>query len=400
MNTNIYSSTEFLKMDSAYWGLGFANKTVFFALCTHDPAESATLFSFDPINKKIKKIFSLAQIIRTNKNSLPQGKIHTPLLTGIDGKLYMGSHFAYPFGIAQPIHYEGGHLISFDPKNNLGKDLGVPVRNEGVLSMALNKSDMIIYGLTAPSSFFFAYDIYKKKTFNFGRISKKGSICRSLVLDSYGNVYGTFEKNHIFKFNVKNQKIEFLSVSLPDDNLEIKEWKGKDRGGVNYVGRGLWRCAVLNEDANIYYINAKNSRLFSFNPENEGFKNLTSMVNKISSCTLDHIYPTLSLVNYKDTVFYAFVNGLFDYSRSKNMIGSPMLISYNIKKNKKVVHGEICNKVRKAIGIAGGTVSEKGKIYLIGAIEVLKNEEYNKFNYINNKPFNLGLVEINIKNLK
>jgi hypothetical protein len=401
MSINIYSSSQFLGMDSAYWGLGFTEKQIFIGLCTHDPDKSATLFSFNREKKQIKKLFSLSETVPVTNESLPQGKIHTPLFQDLDGNIYFGTHFAYPFGKPQPIQFEGGHLISFNPKTMNVNDLGIPINTEGILTLTLDKENMILYGLSAPSFIFFSYNIMTKKYTVFSQITNKGSICRSLVVDNDGNVYGSFENNHIFKYNKNTSSIEYLKAKLPGSKNLIKEWDSEYRGGVNYIGRKIWRSAFWHEETKkIYGIQSEESKLFSFDPKNDEVKTLVSLVDESFTNSLDKIYPTLSLSNYKNKLYYTSVNGFFDYSRSENIIGYPSLISYDIRKNKRFNHGVIINGKRKVFGVAGSTMTNDGNLYLLGAVEVLLDEEYNKFNAIDGKGFNIGLIEIDTNQLK
>lgn len=395
MQTNIYSLNQFLDMDSAYWGLGSNGKEIFIGLCTHNPTKSATVVSFNPKSQTFKKLFTLSEVVPTKNNSLPQGKIHTPLFEGVDKNIYFGTHFAYPFGKPQPIQFEGGHLVSFNPKTMEITDLGKPVKNEGVLTLALDKKNMVLYGLSAPSFSFFSYDIATKKHVNFGQIVNKGSICRSLAIDDEGNVYGSFEKNHIFRFDKSTSTINYLSILLPGSKHDIKEWDGESRGGVNHIGRKIWRSALWHEETKqIYGIQAEESNLFRFDPKNNEIKLLTSFLDKDHKNSLDRIYPTLTLTANNNQLFYTSVDGFFDYSRSENIAKYPSLISYNISKNKKTIHGSLISNKYKSFGVAGSTTTKDGFLYLLGSVEVLSGEEYNDFNIINGKPFNIGLIEI------
>lgn len=399
MKLNIYTHKDFIDFDSAYWGLGSTSKEIFIALCSHDPSKSASLFSFNRKSKKIKKIFSLSELIENENNFLPEGKIHTPIFNENNKKLYFATHFAYPFGKPQRIRYQGGHIINFDLKTRKPKDLGIPVRNNGVLSMILDEKRLRIYGLAAPSHEFFVYDVHLKKVFNLGKISN-GSICRSLVLDNVGNVYGAFEENNLFKFNYKKFCLEHLKVKLFTKNGKAREWRGEYRGGVNYIGRNIWRSAVWHDKTKVIYgIHAAGSELFSFDPNRELVKNLIFMGRSNHKIKLGQIYPTLSLCLLNDKIFYCFVNGFFDYNRSEKIIGDPALLSYDILKNKKTDHGSIKCQNRKIIGVAGSTITDDGILYLIGAVEVSKNEDYNEFNTLNGKGFNLSLIEINTNQL-
>jgi len=138
---NIFSLSPFKEFDSAYWSLGVAtNGIIYFALCTHIPQHNASLFSFNPQNYEIKEIFNMSAIIKTKSGFLSQGKIHTQLFEGGDKRIYFATHFAYPFGKPQIIKYEGGHWVSFDPKVCVASDLGIGIREEGIISMTMDKT--------------------------------------------------------------------------------------------------------------------------------------------------------------------------------------------------------------------------------------------------------------------
>lgn len=102
----------------------------------------------------------------------------------------------------------------------------------------------------------------------------------------------------------------------------------------------------------------------------------------------------------KNKLFYCFVNGLFDYCRSENIRINPNLISFDLTKNIKTDHGFIGGSKYKILGVAGSTITGDGILYLIGAIEVSSNKRYDKLKMLNNKGFELALIEINTNNLK
>jgi len=395
-----YSLAEFPDIDSAYWGLGAKNEDIYFGLCTHDPNKSASLFHFNPKNKQISRILSLSDFLPSKPGYLLHGKIHTPIFTGSDGKLYFGTHFAYPYGKPQNVKYEGGHIICYDPKIDIAYDLGIPVKNEGVITMILDKSRMILYGLTAPNFNFFSYKIKEQKLKRFGRITTTGSICRALAIDDLGNVYGSLEKNRIFRLDFQTDKIQYLNTQLINNANKVPEWKGEYRKGVNFIGRKIWRSALWNQTSRLIYgIHAEDSQLFEFNTENGDIKNVCFFGKGQFRKNLNNIYPTLSMASYKDKIFYTPASGFFDYSRSKNISSSVSLVSYDISKKSKRYHGLLMSGNRKILGIGGSAVTNSGILYLLGAIEVLNDKNYNAFNKIGNKGFNLALIQVDLKKL-
>lgn len=399
VNAHIILLSQYVDMDSAYWGLGFSTSgIIYLALCTHQPGKTAAFFTYNPKTGKLNKLFSLIDHIEVANTSIQQGKIHTPIFEGQDGLCYFGTHFAYPYGKPQTVTYEGGHLVSYDLTKNKVNDLGIALPKEGILSLLMDRERMFMYMLTAPSFNFITYDIYNKKYTNYGRVTDKGSICRSLVIDDDGNVYGSFEKDRIFQFNQSKSSLEYLSVALSLRKEKIQEWKGKSRGGVNRIGRNLWRSALWNNTTKLIYgIHAGQSTLFAFNPKSEKVQELVFMGADTDKNHPEMIYPTLSLAQYRDVLFYAPASGFFDYARSEAIKKHTHLISYDILKLKRLDYGEIRGEGNRGVyGVAGSIIDNQGKYFLLGAVEVLPNERYNKQNVFQGKPFHLGLIEIDI----
>ena len=389
--------SEYKEFDSAYWGLGCSiNGLVYFGLCTHQPNKTAGLFSFDPISQQIKKLLSLSDILPKNNISF-QGKIHTSIFADKNNNLYFGSHFVYPNGIPQEVNYSGGHLFSFNTKNGKLTDCGIAFPKEGILSMTFDRDTLTIYCLTAPSGYFISFSLVTNKYTNYGQLVKEGGVCRSLVLDKDGNVYGSIEKNKIFMFNKDKQTLEILDLTLPTTRTPVSEWSSPSRGGVNKIGRNIWRAVVFNNtDSQIYGIHATSSSIFKFDPSTKRITNLDYFGPKGYEQQLDKIYPTLSLSIYKDTLLYTPVSGFFDYARSENIKDFSHLMKYTISSNKVTDEGVIENEEgRKIYGVAGSTVSANGTYYLLGAVEVFDGERYNKQNTIEGKPYHLGLISIN-----
>lgn len=399
VKANISLLSQYKSMDSAYWGLGTSQDgSIFFALCSHQPGNSAAFFQYFPKEQKVQKLFSMDEHIQVADGSLPQGKVHTPIYEGPDGLLYSGTHFAYPYGNPQPVEYEGGHLASYNPKDHTVEDLGIPSAKEGLLTIIMDKQSKFIYMLTAPAFEFIAYDITKNKFHNVGRVTKEGSICRTLTLDDQGNVYGSYESNKIFKFNKEKFTLQYLKTTLPESKRAIEEWGGKSRGGVNNIGRNIWRSALWNDvTKSLYGIHSGTSNLFAFKPGTETITELAFMGADNDQDRLESIYPTLSLAQYKNTLFYVPASGFFDYARSEKIKDYSHLISYSIENNKKIDHGIIVDdQGRRVYGVAGSVMDTDGKYYLLGSVEVREDEEYNEQNKLQGKPFHLGLIEIDI----
>lgn len=178
-------------------------------------------------------------------------------------------------------HYEGGHLFMYDPKGKETRrvmsgdecpvtDLGIPVPGDGVQALTIDKTAKKIYGISYPHARFFVYDMEKEKFRDAGQISKyhwfveednrsRRSICRALICDDKGNVYGSTEAatqhldeylvqdpavykapilpGFLFRYNTETEKIEILrDAVLPGQYYSFVETFSLDAKGRIYGG--------------------------------------------------------------------------------------------------------------------------------------------------------------------
>jgi len=223
--------------------------------------------------------------------------IHHALAVGSDGMIYIGTGLdeikQYPISDPVPGHggivislwndiekryakYEGGHLYRYDPSNEktvsveIGqpcqvKDLGIPVSHEGIYTITASTKRPEIYGLSYPNGHFFVYNIATGKFLDKGEIYKERvyggpnrslrSICRSLICDEQGNVYGSADNEMLFKYDVEKGKIVKLKVQIPHIYIAVVETIVKDNHGLIYGG-------------------TSEGFLFKFNPQTEEIINL------------------------------------------------------------------------------------------------------------------------------
>lgn len=395
MKTIIYPIFNQSIYDSAYSAIaGSSDGNVYFSLCTHMPQSSAGMFRFDPIKKTITFLYDVSSVIK-NKKSV-HGKIHTQLIENNDSKLYFATHFAYPYGLPQSISYEGGRLLSQDLMGNV-EDLGVVQKGNGIINMVVDKVDNLIYLLTIPEGHLFRYDIKQHEYTDLGKVPSNGSICRSIAIDKVGNVYGSYDGSGVFIYNKSKGKLEFHNDKLLESDMD--EWNSSSRGGVNRLSRSIWRCVDYDESRNkLFGILSTKSLAFSLDCDTKQFLPLYPMeVDDEPRPKASTIYPTLSMTSNHQSIFYASSTGLFDYCRSENIDGWSSLISLDKDASNKTNLGIIADAGRKTYGVSAAKMLNEYELVMIGAVEVKDGESYNSFNIINQKPFHLALIHIDIR---
>lgn len=245
------------------------------------------LFVFSPITNRVKPLGKIDD----------HQSVHHALAVGSDGMIYVGTGLneikQYP--ISDPVsghggivislwndiekryaEYEGGHLYRYDPADDenvrveIGQpckltDLGIPVAHDGIYAITASEKRPEIYGLTYPRGHFFVYEITTGKFIDKAEIYKESvyggpnrslrSISRMLICDDAGNVYGSADKQMLFKYDVEKGVIVNLKAQIPHIYIAVVEVFAKDKKGFIYGG-------------------TSEGFLFKFNPQTEEVVNL------------------------------------------------------------------------------------------------------------------------------
>jgi len=239
------------------------------------------IFSASLSKQSVTFLYDLEEIIPG------QQMIPTGFCKGENGNLYAGT-------IANDIDSKiqaGGHLFqtTVDEKGEVNiKDLGIPVPGEGILALTINAGKTMLFGITQPSGLFFTYNLKSGLTKQYVDIapseedlnvmkdyalSPMDFLCKALIADQQGNVYGSTLINRIFYFNPDKEKFHFLEDNLPE------VWGRRTMGAVE-----SW---TKSENGLLYGGNAGDGQLFELNPETKKVKNLGKpiMMNRLRGLT-------------------------------------------------------------------------------------------------------------------
>ena len=201
-----------------------------------------------------------------------QKSIATGFCKGKDNLLYAGT-------LAQTVkNQQPGHLLQI----LIGqgdvievKDLGVPVAGEGIFTLISNREGNELYGISYPGGRFFTYNIATKKVQVFDDVAPREKalknlhdfavgpeayLCKALIQDNAGLVYGSMPGNRIFTFDPVKRNFLFLETPLP------AVWGREVLGQVE-----AW---AKSPDGKLYGGNAGDGQLFILNPATKKIKNL------------------------------------------------------------------------------------------------------------------------------
>ncbi len=162
--------------------------------------------------------------------------VHRSLIVSADGDVYIGGSIGVDNNGAGYEKYAGGHLLRYSHRTDentairIGQplevaDLGVAVAGEGIYSLAIDRANGVIYGLSYPNGHFFSYSIHDKRFVQHGAVASRPipgekfenekALGRAIVVDNDGVVFTSGEEGRFFRFSPKTAKLEQLDILIP-----------------------------------------------------------------------------------------------------------------------------------------------------------------------------------------
>ncbi len=220
------------------------------------PGLSPFLFTVSLSKRRLEKVVDLSTVISG------QRAIQSGFGRGSRGTLYAGT--------MPDRSGDSGHLIEVRIENDqlVVKDLGIPIRGEGVFAVAADGGVPVIYGISHPSGKFFCRDLRNDDTRIFEEtvltseilsflrnyaLQPEDVLSRRLILDRKGRVFGSMPVSKLFRYTPASRRIETLTGQLPE------VWGRRPLGRVD-----AWAMA---SDGSLYGGNAGDGQLFRLDSE-------------------------------------------------------------------------------------------------------------------------------------
>jgi len=208
---------EYPGKDRAMWRGLYAAKDgkVYTGLCGE--GGSAHFYQYDPVTDSHRCIADLAGFLGERaKGARTSGKIHCRPVEDNEGNIY----FVTMNDGAGPrsIDYRswlGGHWIRYHSRLDKLEDLGLVDHGVGCYPLAIDVKRNYLFGITF-TGYLYRFDIAKRISANLGRVDN-WDICRDIVCDDRGNVYGCFPVSRIWKYDAERKKVFDLLVQIPYD---------------------------------------------------------------------------------------------------------------------------------------------------------------------------------------
>jgi hypothetical protein len=180
----------------------------------------AWLLRFDPATKPpfLEKVVSLRQLTGEDLQGInTQGKIHSKILVGADGRVWFASKQAHEIFETRPeygeeyLGFPGGHLCYFDPKTGFSRSLGILKKQEGIVAGAIDDARGRLYWRSEPKNHFLVYDIASGEVRDRGNV---GASCRYTTMDRAGAVYTAGRGKTLCRYDPQTGYVEDLAVKV------------------------------------------------------------------------------------------------------------------------------------------------------------------------------------------
>jgi hypothetical protein len=236
------------------------------------------LFTASLTDQKMINVYDLESFV-TQQQSITSG-----FCTGASNTLYVGT-------LPSEGSSNSGHLLSI----SLGKDgdltiedVGTPILGEGILALTINSEKNILFGISYPSGYFFTFDLQNYETAVYDNLlatkeqlstyrdfalAPNQYLCKALIADEKGLIYGSAPINRIFLFNPMEKSFSFLEKPIP------AVWGRETMGAVE-----SW---TKSKEGLLYAGISGDGQLIEINPNSKQIKNLGKpiMMNRLRGLT-------------------------------------------------------------------------------------------------------------------
>jgi len=394
--------------DAQIWSAMYiaSNNKIYIGLCTH--ADAATLYEFDIATCKMRQLANLTELLNERgKGIWTNGKIHVKMQE-LDGYVYFGS-FCEDNGppAIDASSYRGPYWFKVNIRTGEVTTLSKINSFWGLIGQEMDKERRLLYGLTEHGHLV-RYFLDENYTEDLGRVDD-WDICRTLLIDETGNVYGSYAPGKIWKYDPgKERTYDLKYVKLPV-NLESRSMANPmlDR-------RSQWRYIEWDkEDKVAYGITGGANVLFEYDvnkrPEGE-ITTLTRLCAPMYREADPYDVPSATLamtINQKERKIYYMpvISGDFDYGAVKLNVSDNQLlqgeqrkpplsylVAYNLQSGEVEDIGTIITKDdgSYAYGMGAAETDSKGRVWFVGAFEE-KDSAYEIGKMRGSFPYSLGL---------
>lgn len=309
---------------------------------------NAYLVQFDPASEKMKVVVDVHKTLGlplTPTGYAAQAKIHTRNFVGPSGTVYVGSKQGYRQGPDDKAEYPGGYVLTYDPKTDETKSLGMPYKGQGVIDVVADESRGLLYVVTCEDQHWMLYDAKSAKYRELGPMLVPYA---TTLIDAKGRANTINKFFQLAQYDPATDKVRIRNIMVGHDDLKQS------------VSPGIFTWNLAADGKTAYLVMMNDPHLLKIDLSSDGdaveARNLGSLID------LPGFDSRSSLTIAPDGKVYV----LAKINNNTGFGGGQLhfLTSYDPKKNKIENHGVLAVKNPDFFGRplgSSGAVDESGK---------------------------------------
>ncbi len=234
--------------ESGYFSLCEGNDgRIFIGTSKYD--HNAYLVEFDPITEKQRVVVDAHKVCGlTAKGYAAQAKFHTRNYVGPSGIIYAGTKQGYAKK-GDESEYPGGYLITYDPRNDTARNLGMPYEKQGIADVVADESRGLIYVVTCEDQHWMLYDVATKK---FTELGPMLTPYATTLMDAEGKAHALTKDFQLATYDPVTKKVYRRPIGIGGKTFTRESRSSIPTWNLDADGRTAW--LILMNDAHLLSI--------------------------------------------------------------------------------------------------------------------------------------------------
>jgi hypothetical protein len=201
------------------------------------------VYEFDPATSTVRMLGNVLSVVEHQDGTFGYGKIHAQMVGAADGMIYATTYWGTRRGLEYGNGYDGDVLLRIDPTTGSITNLGVPVPQHGIPTLAGSLDGKLIFGEAAVADAppqrgeFFVYDVAAGKVV-FQQDNPDGAPgYRNILVDGSGKAWFSVGDGQLAVYDPATNSVTDSTESIPGSFLRASSHPAPD-GTVYGVTQG------------------------------------------------------------------------------------------------------------------------------------------------------------------